>query len=135
VIANAIPYWVSLLVWGFGAAVVVSVLMAGARGFGLTRMSLTFMLGTLFTSNRQLAEWIGLACHVALSWFFALLYALGFAAFGFANIWIGMFIGLVHGLTVLTVLIPQLPAIHPRMSSEYAAPERTKMLAPPGFLA
>mgnify|MGYP001793710326 CR=1 FL=1 len=43
--------------------------------------------------------------------------------------------GLVHFALALTVLVPLLPGVHPRMASERAGPESTAMLEPPGLLS
>jgi hypothetical protein len=49
--------------------------------------------------------------------------------------WLGLGIGLVHGLFVLLAIMPMLPGLHPRMASEQRGPEPTRQLEPPGFLA
>lgn len=41
----------------------------------------------------------------------------------------------MHGLFILTVLMPRLPSLHPCMTSEYQQPEPTALLEPPGFMA
>jgi hypothetical protein len=41
----------------------------------------------------------------------------------------------MHGLFILTVMMPLLPSLHPRMASEYQQPEPTALLEPPGFMA
>ena len=46
-----------------------------------------------------------------------------------------MLFGLVHAVVALTVLIPLLPGVHPRMASERAGPDSTAVLEPPGLLA
>ena len=43
-----------------------------------------------------------------------------------------MLIGLVHGGFVVTVLMSQLRAFHPRMASEAWGPDPTRQLEPPG---
>ena len=42
---------------------------------------------------------------------------------------------LVHSLFVLAVALPSLPAIHPRMASEYYMSNNVRQLEPPGFFA
>jgi hypothetical protein len=44
-------------------------------------------------------------------------------------------IGLLHAVAVLTVAMPLIPAIHPRMVSPYFGPTPNRQLQPPGFLA
>ena len=41
--------WGSALLWSFAATVVLTGLMAGSQGAHVTRMSIPYMLGTLFT--------------------------------------------------------------------------------------
>ena len=50
-------------------------------------------------------------------WLFALLYALAFQSWHRATWWLCAGIGLVHGLFVLTVGMPIVPAMHPRAPS------------------
>ena len=47
----------------------------------------------------------------------------------------GRLLGLLHGAVALTVLIPMLVGVHPRMASERAGPASTAVLEPPGLLA
>ena len=61
--------------------------------------------------------------------------ALWFAPVLLAAWWLGAGIGLVHGLFVLAVAMPIIPAMHPRMVSEYFGPMPNRQLQPPGFLA
>lgn len=125
----------SIFLWGFVATVFLTTLMAAAQGLGLSRMSLPFMLGTLFTADRDRAMVIGFGFHFANGWLFALFYALVFENLGYSGWWLGAVIGLSQGLTVLIALMPILPALHPRMASEHRGPEPTRALEPPGFMA
>lgn len=68
--------------WGFAATVVLTTIMAGSQGLGLTRMNLPYMLGTLFTPHRDRARLIGIAVHLVNGWIFALLYLALFRAWG-----------------------------------------------------
>jgi hypothetical protein len=43
--------------------------------------------------------------------------------------------GLVHAAVALTILVPLLPGIHPRMASDRAGPATVAVLEPPGLLA
>jgi hypothetical protein len=125
----------SILLWGFVATIVLTTIMQGGQGIGLSRMSLPFMLGTMFTANRDRAGMLGFLVHLLNGWLFALLYALAFESWRRATWWLGAGIGLVHGLAVLVALMPVLPGFHPRMASEQRGPEPTRELEPPGFLA
>jgi hypothetical protein len=46
---------------------------------------------------------------------------------------LGAVFGIVHGLVALTVIVPSLPGIHPRMASERSGPGLHRLEAP-GFL-
>jgi hypothetical protein len=125
----------SILLWGFVATIVLTTIMAASQGLGFTRMSLPFMLGTMFTPDRGRAGVIGFLMHLLNGWMFALVYALAFESWRRATWWLGAGIGLVHGLAVLIAVMPILPGFHPRMASERHGPEPTRELEPPGFMA
>jgi uncharacterized membrane protein YagU involved in acid resistance len=127
--------WRGSTLWGFVGTVFLTGLMSGSQGLGLTRMSLPFMLGTMFTADRDRAKLLGVGVHLLNGWLLALLYAAAFHSWGRANAWLGAAIGLVHGSFVLLVVMPLLPGLHPRMASEQRGPEPTRQLEPPGFLA
>lgn len=125
----------SITIWGFVATIVLTTMMSGAQGLGLSRMSLPFILGTMFTANRDRAGLVGFLFHVAIGWTFAVLYAAGFESLGRATWWIGAAGGLLHGLFVLVAGVSMLPGLHPRMASERHGPTPTRALQPPGFMA
>jgi hypothetical protein len=125
----------STVLWGFVATVFLTGLMAGSQGIGLTRMNIPFMLGTMFTPNRDRAKLVGFAMHLFNGWAFATVYAAAFESWRRATWWLGAAIGLVHGLFVLVAATPLWPALHPRMASEQRGPTPTRQLEPPGFLA
>ncbi|HEY3062069.1 MAG TPA: hypothetical protein VGL99_24085 [Chloroflexota bacterium] len=127
--------WGDLLLWGFVGTLFLTGLMAGSQGLGLTRMNLPFMLGTMFTPDRDRAKLVGLGVHLVNGWLLALLYAAAFQSWGLATWWLGLAVGLAHGLFVIVVVMPMLPGLHPRMASEQRGPEPTRQLDPPGFLA
>jgi hypothetical protein len=102
---------------------------------GWTRMSLPYLVGTLFTGRPYLAMALGGAAHVAFGAAFALLYALAFEQLGRASWWLGALFGTYHAAFVLTVLVQLLPDFHPRMAGEHHGPDPTPLLQPPGFLA
>jgi uncharacterized membrane protein YagU involved in acid resistance len=116
--------WDSWLLWGFIATLVL-----------LTRMNLPYMLGTLFTPDRDKAKLYGFFVHLAAGWAFSLVYVFIFEALGEAGWWRGAIIGLAHSLFVLVVIVALLPGLHPRMASELHGPEAGGLLEPPGFLA
>lgn len=125
----------SILLWGFVATVVMSTTMEGSRGLGWSRMSLPFMLGTIFTPNYDRAALIGITVQYGIGLLIALLYALIFESWHRATWWLGGALGLVHGLAFLVLLMPLLPSVHPRMANERFGPDPTRALEPPGFLA
>ena len=125
----------SWLLWGFVATVVLTAILAGSQGLGMTRMNAPYMLGTLFTASRDRAKVIGVLIHFVNGWIFSLLYIAAFHAWGMANWWLGAAIGLVHASFVLTVGLPLLPAFHPRMANVQYGPTVVRQLEPPGFLA
>lgn len=127
--------WGSVLLWGFVGTVVLTGITSASQGFGLTRMSLPYMLGTMFTPDRDRAKLVGIAVHLLNGWWLALIYAAAFVSWRQATWWLGALVGLVHGLFVLLVVMPLLPGLHPRMASEQRGPEPTRQLEPPGFLA
>lgn len=127
--------WGSWLIWGFAATIVLTTISAATQGLGLTRMNLPYMLGTIFTPNRDRAKLYGFGIHVLAGWVFSLVYILIFHALGAAGWWRGLLMGLIHAFVVLVVIMGLLPGLHPRMASEQHGPEAQNMLEPPGFLA
>jgi hypothetical protein len=116
------------------ATLALTTLLAFGQGLKLTRMNLPFVLGSLFTSRRDVARAIGFVIHMALGIAFALLYVAVFHAWGSG--WLrGSLLGVAHACVVLTVILPMLPGVHPRMASEQAGPTARRQLEPPGFLA
>lgn len=125
----------SWLIWGFAATVVLSTLLAGGHGFGLTRMSMPYLMGTMVTPDRRRAHFWGMLIHLANGWIFALVYVAAFHHWGGPSIWKGVAIGAVHAAFVLTAGMGAMPALHPRMASEQHGPDTARPLEPPGFLA
>jgi hypothetical protein len=121
--------------WGFVGTVVLTTLLAACQAAGLTRINLPFMLGTMVTPNRDRAKVVGFGMHLLNGWLFALIYAAAFQSWRRATWWLGALIGLVHALFVLSVALPALPGLHPRMASELRGPTPTRQLEPPGYLA
>jgi hypothetical protein len=65
---------------------------------------------------------------------FALGYAAVFALLGQATWWLGALLGLLHVAVAVTVILPLLPGVHPRMASTRAGHTTTAALKPPGLL-
>jgi hypothetical protein len=72
--------------------------------------------------------------HLGIGESFALGYAASFALLDTATWWLGAVLGLVHAAVALTILVPLLPGVHPRMASERAGPALLAVLEPPGLL-
>jgi uncharacterized membrane protein YagU involved in acid resistance len=124
----------SWLLWGFAATLVLTTVLAGSQGLGFTRMNIPYMLGTMFTPDRDRAKVYGVLVHLVNGWLFSLLYVAAFHAAHVFSAWFGAAIGLVHGSFVLVVALPVLPGMHPRMASEIRGPTVVRQLEPPGFL-
>ena len=94
---------------------------------------MAYMLGTMVTPNRDRARVYGTLIHFVNGWLFSLIYVSAFEQLGRATWWFGGLTGLVHGLFVITVVLPLLPAMHPRMASPLRGPTVVRYLEPPGF--
>jgi hypothetical protein len=127
--------WGSWLLWGFAATIILTMISAVAQGLGLTRMSLSYMLGTIFTPDRDRAKLYGFGVHLLFGWAFSLIYVLLFQSLGAAGWWRGLVFGLIHASVVLVMIVSLLPGLHPRMASEQQGPTARNLLEPPGFLA
>ena len=120
---------------GFAGTVLLSTIMAGAHSIGLTRMSIPYLLGTMFTPDRDRAKVYGFLLHLLNGQLFSLIYVGAFHVVGQATVWIGLGIGLTHAAFVLLVGMPALPGMHPRMAGERHGPSAARQLEPPGMLA
>jgi uncharacterized membrane protein YagU involved in acid resistance len=127
--------WGSWLLWGFVSTVVLTLFIAGSQGLGMTRMNMSYLLGTIFTPDRDRAKLVGILVHFVNGWLFSLIYIAAFHSWGMATWWLGAFTGLVHAVFVLTVAMPALPSMHPRMANEQYGPTVVRQLEPPGFMA
>ncbi|MBV8545000.1 MAG: hypothetical protein JO093_19925 [Acidobacteria bacterium] len=123
----------SVLLWGFAATVLLTSLTIAAQSLGLTRIDIPFIIGTMFTPDRDRAKVIGLALHLINGWLFAIVYGLFFEHMRAATWWFGALLGALQGMFIVAVLLPILPGIHPRMVSDFRGPEPTRLLEPPGF--
>ncbi len=123
------------LAGGFVGTIVLTSSLRLAQETGLTRMDIPLLLGTVFTSNRSRANFIGYAVHFVNGLLFALLYYLVFRAVGHAGWLFGLALGAVHALFAGGALVGVLlPAVHPRMGTPWSDAEETPLLEPPGFL-
>jgi hypothetical protein len=126
--------WSSWLLWGFASTVVLTSILAGSQGIGMTRMNVPYLLGTIFTPNRDRAKFIGIFLHFLNGWIFSLIYVAAFHALAKPTWWFGAAIGFVQAGFVLAVALPALPAFHPRIANEQYGPTVARQLEPPGFL-
>ena len=125
----------SIVTAGFAATVVLTTMLSASQGLGYTRMSIPFLVGTIFTPGRDRAMVIGAAVHMLNGLLFALLYGAGFESRGRATPVLGAVGGAVQAFVILTVGMAALPGLHPHMVSEYYGPTPNRVLQPPGFLA
>jgi hypothetical protein len=121
-----------ILLWGAIAGAAMASILESAQHFGLSRLSLPFLLGTVLFSDRRWAMIFGFAIYLVGGWIFAAIYLLIFRAIGTASWWIGALLGGPHALFVLAVLLPWLPYFHPRVASELDGPAATSRIEPPG---
>jgi len=126
--------WPSWMLWGFISTLLMTIMETGGQAIALTRVDFPFMLGTIFTSDRDRAKFYGFLIHVVNGWAFSLLYVLAFEAWHQATWWRGVIIGVFHGLFVLLVVMDIMPGIHPRMASEQNGPTAARQLEPPGLM-
>ena len=126
---------IGILIWSFVATAALSGVMSGAQRLGYSRLSLPFLIGTLFTGERSAANASGLVVYALGGWLFGFVYYFVFASIGHAGWELGALVGALHGVVLLVMLLPTLPHLHPRMASEYQGPGGRRTLQPPGFLA
>ena len=127
--------WGGWATFGFGATVALTAILVAAQLAGRTRMDIPMMLGTIVVEDPDRARVVGSLMHLINGQFFALFYASGFALLNIATWWLGGLFGLLHGVAALTLIIPLLPGVHPRMASERQGPEGDVVLEPPSLLA
>jgi hypothetical protein len=124
----------SILIWGFAATLILTSLLVVFRTIHLTRMDIPFLLGTIFTSDRHRAKWMGFLIHIAMGFIFAFIYAWAFEEARLFHWWFGALVGFVQAIFVLTAGMSIVATIHPRMATEDQGPDPTRTLEPPGFM-
>jgi len=97
-------------------------------------LDLPLLLGTVVTEDPDRARVAGFFIHLAIGEGFALGYAASFALLDRATWWLGGLFGLLQVAVALTVLVPMLAGVHPRIASNRAGPTSTAVLEPPGLL-
>jgi hypothetical protein len=123
-----------VLLWGLIATGALSAVLFSSQRLGYSRLSLPFLIGTMFTGERSAANVAGLIFYLLGGWLFAFIYYFIFASLHEASWWFGGIVGTLHALVLLVMLLPLLPHMHPRMATEYDGPSYRKRLQPPGFL-
>jgi hypothetical protein len=127
--------WAGWATFGFVATILLTGIMVLAQLAGFSRMDIPMMLGTVFVEEPDRARAVGTFVHLINGQLFAILYTAAFALIGWATWWLGAIFGLLHGVAALTLILPMLPGIHPRMASTRAGPDLSAVLEPPGPLA
>ena len=127
--------WAGWAVFGLAATITLTGIMVVAQLAGVSRMDIPLILGTLFTDEPDRARFIGFLVHLVNGQIFALGYAGAFAVLGRAAWWLGALFGLWHGVMALTLFIPLVAGVHPRLASERSGPSLETVLEPPGLLA
>jgi hypothetical protein len=127
--------WAGWALFGLLATALLTAVMIAAQLLGWTRLDLPLLLGTVATGDPDRARVIGFFIHLGIGEGFALGYAAAFALLDTATWWLGALFGLVHVAVALTILVPLLPGVHPRMASDRAGPASTASLEPPGLFA
>jgi hypothetical protein len=126
--------WAGWALFGLLATAALTTVMIGAQMAGLTRLDLPLLLGTIVTADPDRARVAGFFIHLAVGQGFAFGYAAAFAVLDRATWWLGALFGLLHVAIALTVLVPLLAGVHPRMASHRAGPATGAVLEPPGLL-
>lgn len=117
-----------------GTFVLTTILRAGTE-FGLTRVDLPFLLGTVVTSDRSRAKAIGYVAHFGFGLLFSMGYAVVFAVLDTSGWLLGAGLGLVHGLFSGTALVNVLlPVVHPRMGKPWTDARSAPLIEAPGFM-
>jgi hypothetical protein len=123
------------LAGGLLGTFVLTTLLRAASEFGLTRVDLPFLLGTIVTEDRARAKVVGYLAHFGFGLLFAAGYYLVFLAIGRSGWVLGALFGLAHGLFSGTALVNiLLPAVHPRMGKPWSDASSSPLVEPPGFL-
>lgn len=126
--------WAGWALFGLVATTALTAVMIAAQLTGLTRLDLPLLLGTIVTDDPDRARVAGFFLHLVIGQGFAFGYAAAFALLDRATWWLGALLGLLHVAVALTVLVPLLGGVHPRIASDRAGPSSTAALEPPGLL-
>jgi hypothetical protein len=125
--------WTGWALFGLVATAALTSVMIAAQLAGLTRLDLPLLLGTLVTEDPDRARVAGFFIHLGVGEGFALGYAATFALLDTATWWLGALLGLLQATVALTVLVPLMVGVNPRIASSRAGPSSTAVLEPPGL--
>lgn len=121
----------TILLWGLVATALMATVLEGSQLLGISRMSLPFLFGAAFSDDRRTSLILGYVLYLMGGWLFAFFYALLLDSVG-PSWWAGGLIGLAHGAFLVTVFLPLLPWIHPRLATDHDGPDALRRLEPPG---
>ena len=114
--------WAGWALFGLLATTALTAVMIAAQLAGLTRLDLPLILGTLVTgtptgpgSPGSSSTWSSVRSSPSAT-------PRVFALLDQATWWLGGLLGLLHVAVALTVLVPLLAGVHPRMASHRAGP-------------
>ena len=125
--------WAGWALFGLVATAALTAVMIMAQLAGLTRLDLPLLLGTIVTEDPDRARVAGFFLHLVIGQGFALGYAASFWLLERASWWLGGLFGLLHVAVSLTIFVPLLEGVHPRMASHRAGRSSTTVLEPPGL--
>lgn len=124
--------WLFTFIWGLVATAIMTTVVEGAQMLGISRMSIPFLFGTFFAGSRRRAQVLGYVLYSLGGLVFGYFYIGIFFTLGYASWWFGAVLGFIHGLFLITVMLPLMPYVHPRMASDYDGPSSLRRLEPPG---
>jgi hypothetical protein len=127
--------WAGWALFGLIATSALTAVMITSQLAGLTRLDLPLLLGTIVTEDPDRARVARFFVHLGVGQGFALGYAATFALLDRSTWWLGAVLGLLHVSVALSVLVPLLAGVHPRIASPRAGLATTAVLEPPGLFA
>ena len=89
---NAMARSADVVLWGFIATILMTTIMLGAQGLGLSRLSLPFLFGSAVTNRLRPAYALGYALYAIGGWSFAFVYDAVFLSIGYQSWWLGAYI-------------------------------------------
>ena len=110
--------WAGWALFGLVATAVLTALMIAAQLAGLTRLDLPLLLGTIVTEDPDRARVAGFFIHLVDRRRFRSRLCRDLRAPRQATWWLGGVLGLLHVAVALTVLVPLLAGVHPRIASD-----------------